>query len=251
MISPLDTTADPFGLGLALPQELKQEELGQDEFLQLMLTQLKNQDPLKPMESGEFLGQLAQFGTVTGLGELQNSFADLSTSLVSDQALQAASLVGRSVLVQSDEAFLEAGQAVNGAVDLPISSTSVQVQITDSTGQLVRQINLGSNPEGAVRFLWGGETDAGFTAAPGRYSVSAQYFDGSEMQSAPTLVHAEVESVTVGTSGLSIQLRGLGDVPFGVVREIGSQVLRETPLGADGPDTAPDLEVLIPDELTT
>jgi flagellar basal-body rod modification protein FlgD len=158
---------------------------------------------------------------VTGLGELQQSFEGLATSLVSDQALQAASLVGRSVLVDSGEGFLQEGAAVTGAVDLPVSAGAVRVQITDVSGQVVRQIDLGPNAEGLVRFLWGGETDAGVIAPPGRYTLSAQYFDGSEMQIASTLVNAAVESVTVGAGGLSVKLQGLGEVPFGAVREIG------------------------------
>ncbi len=221
MISALDNSFDPAALGLGVPQEAKSEELGQQEFLQLMLTQLKNQDPFKPMESGEFLGQLAQFGTVTGLGQLQQSFESLSGSLVSDQALQAASLVGRQVLVEVGEGLLELDAALTGAVDLPIGSSSVGVQITDSAGQVIRQLELGTNPQGLVSFRWGGETDTGQVAPPGRYFVSAQYFNGQEMQSAATLIDASVQSVTLGAGGLAINLRGLGEVPFSVVREIG------------------------------
>ncbi len=221
MISALDSSFDPAALGLAVPDTVAREELGQEEFLQLMLTQLKNQDPFKPMESGEFLGQLAQFGTVTGLGQLQQSFESLSGSLVSDQALQAASLVGRSVLVEVGEGLLELDGALTGAVDLPIGSSAVSVQITDGSGQIIRQLELGTNAEGLVSFRWGGETDTGVAAPPGRYFVSAQYFNGQEMQSASTLIDASVESVTLGTGGLAINLRGLGVVPFSVVREIG------------------------------
>jgi len=221
MISAIDRSFDPAALGLGVPEEAETEELGQEEFLQLMLTQLKNQDPLKPMESGEFLGQLAQFGTVTGLGELQSSFESLAGSLVSDQALQAASLVGRSVLVEAGQGLLELDGALTGAVELPIGSSSVSVQITDSAGQMIRQLELGSNAEGLVSFRWGGETDAGIVAPPGRYFVSAQYFNGQEMQSAPTLIDAAVDSVTLGAGGLAVNLRGLGEVPFSVVREIG------------------------------
>ncbi len=230
MISPLDSSFDPAALGLTIPDAVAREELGQEEFLQLMMTQLENQDPFKPMESGEFLGQLAQFGTVTGLGELQNSFDSLATSLVSDQALQAASLVGRSVLVESNETFFSGQSLVEGVVDLPVSSSNVQLNISDAAGQLVRQITLGPNAEGPVPFYWGGETDLGYSAPPGRYAVSAQYFDGSDMLNAPTLVNAEVDSVTVGASGLSVQLRGLGPVPFSAVKEIGNQVTRPQPV---------------------
>lgn len=221
MISAIDNSFDPGALGLALPGGVESNELGQQEFLELMLTQLKNQDPFKPMESGEFLGQLAQFGTVSGLGELQQSFDSLSGSLVSDQALQAAGLVGRSVTIESGEGVLPAGGALTGAIDLAQGSSSVNVQIADAAGQIVRRIELGSHPEGLVSFRWGGETDTGLSAPPGRYSVSAQYFNGHEMQGTPTLVDARVESVTLGAGGVSINVEGLGTVPFSIVREIG------------------------------
>ena len=221
MISGIDSSFDPAAFGLAVPDEVKSEELGQEEFLQLMLTQLKNQDPFKPMESGEFLGQLAQFGTVTGLGELQQSFESLSGSLISDQALQAASLVGRSVTIESGEGLLQTDSPLTGAVELPVSSPSVSVQVLDAAGQIIRQLELGSHPEGLVGFRWAGETDAGLAAPPGRYILSAQYFNGQEMQSASTLIDASVDSVTVGAGGLAINLEGLGVVPFDAVREIG------------------------------
>ena len=88
-----------------------QGELGQAEFFDLMVTQLKNQDPFKPMESGEFLGQIAQFSTVDGIGGLQRSFESLAGSLQSSQALQASTMVGRSVALPGDTLRLEAGQA--------------------------------------------------------------------------------------------------------------------------------------------
>lgn len=221
MISGIDSSFDPAALGLAVPEEVEREELGREEFLQLMLTQLENQDPFKPMESGEFLGQLAQFGTVTGLGELQESFESLSGSLISDQALQAASLVGRSVTIEAGEGLLQADGPLTGAVEVPIGSSSVSVQIRDAAGQVIRQLELGSQPEGVTAFRWSGETDTGLAAPPGRYSVSAQYFNGQEMQSTSTLIDAAVESVTVGAGGLAINLEGLGAVPFDAVREIG------------------------------
>ena len=238
MISAIDSSFDPGALGLAVPDAVDSEELGQEEFLQLMLTQLKNQDPFKPMESGEFLGQLAQFGTVTGLGELKQSFESLSGSLVSDQALQAASLVGRSVMIESGEGVLQPEAPLTGAVELPIGSSSVSVQVTDATGQVIRQLELGTQAEGLVGFRWGGETDAGIVAPPGRYFVSAQYFNGQEMQSASTLIDASVDSVTVGAGGLAINLRGLGVVPFSAVREIGQAPapIEFRDLGSDSPE---------------
>ena len=106
MVNPVDS----LGLGFDVPKAAREGDLGQEDFLHLMLTQLKNQDPFKPMESGEFLGQLAQFGTVQGLAGLQTSFDSLASSLVSNQALQASSLVGRSALAATSTLGIAAGQ---------------------------------------------------------------------------------------------------------------------------------------------
>ncbi|HEX5050079.1 MAG TPA: flagellar hook capping FlgD N-terminal domain-containing protein, partial [Gammaproteobacteria bacterium] len=120
---------DLASLGLTQPKAEKKQELGQDAFLQLMVTQLKNQDPFKPLDSGEFLGQLAQFGTVQGLSGLQTSFDGLASSLVSNQALQAASLVGRTALVETDHGAIAAGGSLDGAVDVPAATGGVAVEI--------------------------------------------------------------------------------------------------------------------------
>lgn len=221
MIPPVGDSFDYSQFGLSPPQEGDEGKLGQEEFLHLMITQLENQDPFKPLESGEFLGQLAQFGTVSGLAELQTSFDGLATSLISNQALQAATLVGRSVLVDGASGIHEDAAPLSGAVRLDGATSSARLQIVDATGGVVRQMELGPQAAGLVRFEWDGMTDAGTAAEPGMYSVSAQYFDGGEMRSAATLVRAEVESVTLGTQGLAVHLRGLGVVSFDAVQEIG------------------------------
>lgn len=207
-------------LGLAPPQAEKKKELGQEEFLNLMVTQLKNQDPFKPLESGEFLGQLAQFGTVSGLAGLQTSFDGLAGSLVSGQALQAASLVGRTALVESDHAAIAAGGSLDGAVDVPAATGGVGIEIRGSTGQVVRHLQLGRQSAGLVRFHWDGLDDAGEAVAAGSYDLVAGYQKDNSAEAAATLVDAPVDSVVFGADGFTVQLRGIGDVPFSAVREI-------------------------------
>jgi flagellar basal-body rod modification protein FlgD len=206
------------GLGAAAPKQ--KDALGQEAFLQLMVKQLENQDPFKPMENGDFLGQLAQFGTVQGLGGLQNSFNELASSLVSNQALQAAGLVGRTALVESSRAGLEEGGSITGAVELPTSASLVRVQIVDSTGQVVRTLDLGDRPAGATRFTWDGTADGGGDAPPGTYSIVAQYSAGEGATAADVLVEAPVDSVLFGDGGFNLQLRGIGKLPFSAVREL-------------------------------
>jgi flagellar basal-body rod modification protein FlgD len=207
-------------LGLAPPAQAKKKELGQEEFLNLMVTQLKNQDPFKPLESGEFLGQLAQFGTVSGLVGLQTSFDGLASSLVSNQALQAASLVGRTALAESDVGSIATGGSLEGAVDVPAATGGVRVEIRDAAGQVVRHLELGPQSPGLVRFHWDGLDDSGHAAAAGTYQVVAGYQKNNSTEAATTLVDASVDSVVLGADGFTVRLHGIGDVPFSAVREI-------------------------------
>lgn len=229
MPSPIDSLG---GLGLGVPQAAAKGDLGQEDFLHLMLTQLKNQDPFKPMESGEFLGQMAQFGTVQGLAGLQTSFDSLSTSLVSNQALQASSLVGRSALVETSTMSVGAGQSVAGAIDMPTGSSTVNLMIKDASGQTVRTMQLGAQPAGMRAFTWDGLDNEGSAVRAGRYTFEATYFNGTEAVAADTLVRAPIDSVLLGSDGFTVELRGVGEVPFTAVREIRNEVITATATAA-------------------
>jgi len=205
--------------------------LGQEDFLHLMVTQLKNQDPFKPLESGEFLGQLAQFGTVSGLAGLQTSFDSLASSLVSNQALQASALVGRSALAATSTRAVAAGETVTGAVDLPAASGAVSITVRDATGQPVRTLNIGAQPAGLASFAWDGLID-GDAAPAGRYSFSAAYQSGTNSVAADTLLRAQIDSVLLGANGFSVELRGIGEVPFATVREIRNESASSVPAAA-------------------
>ena len=236
MVNPIDS----LGLGFDVPKAAREGDLGQEDFMHLMLTQLRNQDPFKPMESGEFLGQLAQFGTVQGLAGLQTSFDSLASSLVSNQALQASSLVGRTALAATDTVGIAAGQRVAGAVDLPAASASVTLLIKDALGQPVRTLQLGAQPEGLVPFTWNGLDDAGEAAPPGRYTFGAAYFSGTEAVAADTLLRAPIDSVLLGKDGFNVELRGIGELPFTAVREIRNDTVTDTTAAPAEADAAND-----------
>ena len=196
--------------------------LGQEDFLQLMITQLNNQDPFKPMASGEFLTQIAQFSQASGIQELQNSFAELSGALTSSQALQASALVGRTVLVQSDEAALAPGGTVSGRVELPQPVQSLQVEVLGPAGEVVRRLDLGPQAAGQAAFTWDGRDDAGNLLPPGAYTLRAVAGAGGESAAATVLLAARVDSVTLGggAGGITLNLAGLGQRSLGDVREI-------------------------------
>jgi flagellar basal-body rod modification protein FlgD len=197
--------------------------LGGTDFLTLMLAQLKNQDPTSPVDSNEFLSQLASLSEVQGITQLNTSFASLSNSLVSSQALQASSLLGHQALVASSTGTLStAGATLSGAVSVPQTSSQVTLNITNSSGVLVQSINLGAQPAGLANYSWNGQMSNGSQAPAGAYTLNAQVAGVSGGTAITTLVNGTVDSVTMGagTTGLTLNIAGLGSVPFSSVQQI-------------------------------
>lgn len=201
------------------------QSLGQEQFLKLLTTQLTHQDPMKPMESGDFLGQMAQFSTVSGIQDLQASFKNFAESINSGQALQAASLVGRQVLVPSGNAVLSGkdGGKIQGNFELPSSASDVKVRIIDpSTGMPVKEINFGTQKSGKVSFDWDGLDSNGTMSKYGLYKVEASATIDGKNTVLDTNVRASVESVTMasGSNGLQVNLVGLDPVKFNQIKQI-------------------------------
>lgn len=196
--------------------------LGQEQFLKLMTTQLQNQDPFKPMESGDFLGQIAQFSTVSGISELQQSLASMASSLQSSQALQASTMVGREVVIPRDHFTFTSGTSVPIGTSLPESAGDVRVTIVDASGQVVRQAQLGQQAAGRLNWSWDGLTDAGAVAPAGNYGVRIEALNNGVEEALEPSVRARVDSVTLGRNGLgaTLNLDGYGAVDMGDVLEI-------------------------------
>ena len=196
--------------------------LGQEDFLELLLTQLKHQDPLSPMENGEFMGQLAQFGAVSSMQAVERSVAELATSLQSAQALQATSLVGRSVLVADSSALLEPGGGIAGRIQVPAGAGPVAVRVLDATGQVVQTINLGSHAAGSLAFHWDGTGADGKAAAAGAYRLQASASIDGRAVGLEVATAARVQSVSLGRSGegITVNLAGAGSRSLDQVLEI-------------------------------
>jgi flagellar basal-body rod modification protein FlgD len=197
-------------------------KLGQEDFLSLLTAQMQNQDPMEPLQNGEFLSQIAQFSTVSGIQDLQKSFSELSSSLFSNQALQASVLVGRNVQVPSSVAPFNGNDAVTGMVTVPSSSENVHVDIMDAAGQVVTRLNLGSQPGGNVQFTWDGSDSQGNQLPAGNYAIQAVATSGGQSLAAETRINARVESVSLGKPGepLLLNVQGLGKINFEDIREI-------------------------------
>ena len=190
-------------------------ELGQDDFLSLMLAQMRNQDPIHPLEGKDFLAQLAQFTSVSGIQNLNTSMQTMIDSLHNDQALTAANFVGKTVLVEGDQATLAEGHDLVGAVSVQ-SSGNVEVDIMDAAGNVVRHISLGQQSSGVSNFSWDGLNVSGEPCVAGVYSISATV-NGKE---AVTLGGAPVDSVSFTSQGSILGLSGLGPYSLDSIYQI-------------------------------
>ena len=196
------------------------DQLGQKEFLELMIAQLKNQDPFKAMDPSQFLGQLAQFGTVSGIQDMQTAFGTLSDAMRSSQVLDGATMVGREVLVPSDAVALGAEGSVHGALDVPTGTTALQINIRNASGTLVRSMPL-STATGMNDFSWDGVADNGTRAPAGEYSIEAVANVAGKSTSLEMLLASRVNSVTIDSaSGLTLNTNNLGSRALSDVRRV-------------------------------
>lgn len=214
------------------PETKGSDELGQKAFLKLMITQLENQDPLSPQENGEFIAQLAQFSSVESLDRLNTNFDGFAQNFMGNQALQASSLVGRSVSVDTDTSFLGEGLAITGLIEVPETTDDLKVDIYSAAGELLDTINIGIAEEGDLALRWNGQYaevngklldwksshEGGLP--PGIYTLKATSSVESDTTQLATYLSANVNSVTVGANGnLTLNLAGVGAVKLSDVKQ--------------------------------
>ena len=221
--SSIKTNTTPDGLASATNSAAGKKALGKDAFLQLLVTQLKNQNPLEPQDNGAFVAQLAQFSSLEGITTLNDTVSGLASNYNSSQALQASSLVGRSVIAPADKAVVDTSKSFSGTIAVPASVDPVKVKITDADGKVVRTIDLGSEVAGTSSFIWDGKNDAGEVATAGTYTFGATATYDGKATSLVTYLPATVNSVTISQTGgeLMLNLAGAGSIALSKVQTIG------------------------------
>lgn len=204
----------------------KRTELNQEDFLTLMLTQLKHQDPFKPMDPAQQVGQLAQFSSVSGISEMNKQISSLTNSLRGNQVLDGAALIGRGVIATGNQIYLpDAEEGVargpQGLVNVPTGASSVQLVVKDSAGALVKTQTL-SNAKGLQAFSWDGSTNAGDAAKGGGYQIEVIAKVGDKNVSLSTSVAARVSSVALdpATGGLILDTDSLGEIEMSSVERV-------------------------------
>ncbi len=191
----------------------------QDRFLALLVAQMKNQDPLNPMDNAQVTSQMAQLSTVSGIDKLNATVQALSSSMAAAQSLQAASMIGRVALVPGDQIAMASGSS-NAAVELSQPADKVTVTIFDANGDAVRTLELGAQDAGVVDFQWDGQDTNGTTLADGVYTFSATAVLNGANSSPTSLTYGVVNNVSLTSGVAQLNVGNLGDVALEAVRRI-------------------------------
>ena len=194
-----------------IPANMQISEAG---FLQLITTQLQNQNPLDPTDPTQFLAQ------IEGLSEV-SSLQSMQTTLQAQQLTSGAALLGQSVLAPSASATLPAGGAVNGAVEAPAGATRLTVSITDASGAPVSSFQLTPQSSGLTPFTWNGVTSTGAAAPAGTYAVNVTATVAGAGQPVSPLIESQVESVTLNPTTQTLDVNtNNGSVPLSSIVSI-------------------------------
>ncbi|MFQ5432887.1 MAG: flagellar hook assembly protein FlgD [Nitrospinota bacterium] len=174
------------------------KSLGKDEFLSLLITQLKHQDPLSPMENTEFTAQMAQFSSLEQLFNVNDNLVNLQALSASVSNTQALSLIGKEVTAEGDSVYAQNGQASTMSFNLGEAATSVRIHVLDSSGEVVRTLYRGSLSEGRHEVQWDGMADGGGIVPDGLYSyvVDAVNSRGDQVDT-DTYMRGIVEAVSM------------------------------------------------------
>jgi len=198
----------------------------EDRFLTMLMTQLKNQDPLNPMDNAQVTSQMAQLSTVNGINQLNNTLLALSGQLDVGQSMQAANLIGKGVLIPGDKVSLGAdadGKMVATPVgaDLVRPAAKLVATVLDANGQVVRQMELGKQDAGVLTLAWDGLDDVGNTAPAGKYHIKVAAFNAEgEPVPVTALTYGRVDSVAYTSEGLKLEMGLAGSASLLDVRKI-------------------------------
>ena len=187
-----------------------------DRFLKLLVTQLKNQDPLNPTDNAQMTSQMAQISTVSGIEKLNVTVAGLKTQFVQMQMMQGASLVGKDVILKGDRLSVSNGVA-QGMFEIDAAADRVTAEVLSPAGAVVDSLKLGAQGSGRHSFVWPGGT-AGTEAAGYRFRITAN--SGATTVASTPLMKDQVDAVNTSGSTLTLELVRSGKVPYSQVQAI-------------------------------
>lgn len=191
----------------------------QDRFMTLLVTQMKNQDPLNPMDNAQVTSQLAQLSTVTGIDKLNATVSAMNTNFLAAQNLQAASMIGHGVIAPGNAISLTDGKAIYG-VELPQTADKVSISIRNAAGLVVKTLDTDLMPEGVNTLTWDGKTDSGAVAPNGVYKFEVKASSAEKKLDAATLSFGIVSSISSGAQGAKLSVANIGNIGMADVKQI-------------------------------
>jgi len=192
-------TADSGGNGM----------LTQADFFALLTQELANQDPTEPADNNEMISQMTAFSTTDGVSQLNESFASFANSMTSSQALQASSLVGRSVLVEDNVFGMTEGESAQGKIVTTEAASNVNIYVENVAGEIIQTVAVGSIGEGGSAFTWDGKASDGSNAATGAYRFRVVGLVDGQASEIQAMTYRNVDSVTLaGSNGIVLNLNG-------------------------------------------
>jgi len=180
--------------------------LTQADFFALLTKELANQDPTKPVDNNEMISQMTAFSTTDGVNQLNNSFGSFANSMTSSQALQASSLVGRSVLVEENVFGMTEGESVKGKLIADAGASSVNIYVENIAGEVIQTVAVGDVNKGEFGFVWNGQTAGGDPAPAGAYRFRAAGLVEGKAAELESMTYRKVDSVTLAGAGGNIIL---------------------------------------------
>jgi len=190
-----------------------------DRFLTLLITQLRNQNPLSPMENAEMTSQLAQMSTVSGIERLNATLSLLVDSFGDTQAIQASTMIGKNVLIDGNNLSLVDGVAFGGA-NLAVAADSVKITIMDSGGNVLQTQELGPQEAGHVLFMWNGQNTVGEEVPDGGYRFTVEATRGNSTVNVSPLQVGMVSALVRSGNTFLLDLGVLGTIDFRQVQKI-------------------------------
>ncbi|NCF48692.1 MAG: flagellar biosynthesis protein FlgJ [Bacteroidetes bacterium] len=189
------------------------DSLGQADFLKLMTTQLQNQDPFAPMENAEFIAQMAQFSTVTGITEMGTTLSGIADQLGEFRMATATNLLGSSVMVPGNYARPDEDGEIHGMLDLPSASGTTNLTFTNEAGEILHSIDLGAQASGLVGFAWT-ELPESIRNSGSVVRIDAYADMGKGMENLTPSVFAQVLAASTGdaTTGVMLDVEDYGAV---------------------------------------
>lgn len=200
------------------------ERLSQEDFFALLTEQLANQDPTKPVDNDQMVSQMTSFSISEGIDELNAKFESFASSMTSNQALQASSLIGQDVLLPGNVGYLSNNsEGMSGVVITDMSTQNLEITIESEIGEIIKTIDAGTQAAGNIQFNWDGKDANGNPLPPGNYIIKAQGSQFGDSISLPTAINRHVDSVSLAgnNQGVILNLDGESSVNLSEVIQIG------------------------------